>query len=539
MKHSRFLIGAAIFGLSALGQAAFGGGPTKSPPVVARADSRPPNIVLIVADDLGYGDTGVYGSTSVRTPNIDALAADGVRFTQGYVTHPVCAPSRAGLLTGRYQERFGYELNPRGRDEEGGVALDEVMIGQLLKAKGYATGMVGKWHLGQRGAYYPTSRGFDEYFGMVGGGSTYIVDPKPGDEFFTSPRIAESERLDAAAPASAARPTPPAAAPNSLAALLRRARDRLPISRNGEVVEVTDYLTDAFTNEGLLFIDRHRDGPFFLYMAYNAPHLPLMATAKYVERYHDVPDKATRIYDAMVSALDDGVGALRARLRQLGLERNTLIVFLSDNGCPVYLGAACSNGSLAGYKATPFEGGVRVPFIMAWPGRLPSGRTDGRVVSSLDVVPTAAAAAGARLPSGRPYDGVDLVPFLTGSRSGSPHRTLYWRAGPTLSIRRGDDKLILANKASGTAENGSPIAVSPDDRSTSPPYPAVEGRHAMLYDLAKDEGEKRNLATAAPDRAAALKRDAEKWSANLAPPQWPSERQFRFSHDGTALHLYD
>lgn len=259
----------------------------------AKADDRP-NVIVIIADDLGYGDTGVYGSTLIKTPIIDALAASGVGFTSGYVTHPVCAPSRAALVTGRYQQRFGFELNPVGRDTATGVALTEITIAQLMQKAGYRTGMVGKWHLGQGRGYYPTDRGFDEYFGMASGGLTYIVDPKPGDEFYST---AETEISTSVGQPVAAAPGTEGA-PRRLAA----ARARFPITRNGAVVPVADYLTDAFTDEATQFIDRNAARPFFLYLTYTAPHTPLQATKKYVDRYRDVADPGKRVYAAMVSA---------------------------------------------------------------------------------------------------------------------------------------------------------------------------------------------------------------------------------------------
>jgi arylsulfatase B len=222
------------------------------------APSRP-NIIVILADDLGYGDTSAYGSKVVRTPNIDALAAGGVRFTDGHVTHPVCSPSRAGLLTGRYQERFGWEFNPKGRDRTLGVSLNEIMLPQVMKAAGYATGMVGKWHLGQPGPYYPGQRGFDFFFGFAGGGSVYIIDPKPGDALEGTGSNDDIDDVDNT------RPAPDITDLAQLQKQLDASRQKAPITRNGVVVRETEYQTDAFTREGLNFIDQHRNRPFFLY----------------------------------------------------------------------------------------------------------------------------------------------------------------------------------------------------------------------------------------------------------------------------------
>ena len=208
-----------------------------------------------------------------------------------------------------------------------------------------------------------------------------------------------------------------------------------PVRRGREVVEVKGYLTDAFTADAVRFIGANRAGPFFLYLAYNAPHTPLQAPKKYIDRCRDVADPGKRVYAAMVSAVDDGMGAVRAKLKAEGLEKNTLIIFLSDNGCAGYVLGACTNAPLNGFKGTHLEGGVRIPYIVAWPGRIPSGRVDNRMVSSLDITPTAAAAAGANLPHGT--DGVNLIPYLTGKNAGAPNPTLYWRAGPNFTIRRG------------------------------------------------------------------------------------------------------
>jgi arylsulfatase A-like enzyme len=318
---------------------------------------------------------------------------------------------------------------------------------------------------------------------------------------------------------------------------LRAARARAPISRNHVVVDEEDYLTDAFTREALSFIDRHKDGPFFLYLAYNAPHVPLQATKKYLDRYPDIPEKGPRIYAAMVSALDDGVGAVMAKLRQEGLERDTMVIFLSDNGCAAYSPGACSNAPLSGFKGEHLEGGVRVPFIVSWPGRLPAGRVDARQVSSLDIVPTAAAVAGAALPSDRVYDGVDLTPYLTGKDGRVPNPTLYWRAGATFAIRDGEDKLWEVNKAAPGIEAGAHRGeIAPDGVVAKVGH---YGRHVMLYDLARDPGEKHNLAKQKPALTARLQAKLAAWDKTLKPPQWTSKRQAYLEYDGTVMQVFD
>ena len=488
----------------------------------AAASAFKPNIIVILADDLGYGDTSPYGSKIVRTPNLDALAASGVRFTDGHVTHPVCSPSRAGLLTGRYQERFGWEFNPKGRDKGNGVSLNEIMLPQVMKTAGYATGMIGKWHLGQPRPYYPTARGFDSFFGMAGGGSGYIVDPKPGDEFESK---GSDDELDDVAQAQPA--------PVDLTKLkqqLEAARARAPITRNGVVVNETAYLTEAFTREALNFIDAHRRQPFFLYLAYNAPHRPLQVTKKYYDRFPDIGSKPRRIRAAMISAMDDGIGAVVARLKADGLDQNTLIFFLSDNGCPD-LDGACSNGPLVGFKRWHFEGGIRVPFMVSWPGHMPAGRVDNRTVSSLDIFPTAVAAAHGTLPADRPYDGVDLMPYLTGKNSHAPNPLLYWRAGPTFAIRDGNWKMIMADLAPPEASVAHGKARNADS--------ATFGQHIMLYDLTLSPVETDNLATQQQNTVARLQGELSDWNKLLVPPVWVSKTQHYVKQDGVMVHLYD
>jgi arylsulfatase A-like enzyme len=507
-------------------------------PTQAGATESRPNIIVILADDLGYGDTSAYGSKIVRTPNIDALAASGVRFTDGHVTHPVCAPSRAGLMSGRYQERFGYEFN--GSDKKGGVSLNEILLPQVMKEVGYATGMVGKWHLGRQGPYYPTARGYDFFYGMSGGGTDYITDPKPGDEFGSVGSVEEVEDIPGAKKA----PSKQVPASTDLVKLrqqLEAVRAKSPITHNGVLVQETDYLTDALTREALNFIDQNRDHPFFLYVAQHAPHTPLQTTKKYYDRFPNIADKNTRIHAAMISALDDGVGALEAKLKADGLDRNTIIIFLSDNGCPSYLHGACSNAPLVGFKRTHFEGGVRIPFIVSWPGHVPAGRVDNRTVSSLDIFPTAVAAAHGKLPSDRPYDGVDLMPYLAGKNSGVPNPVLYWRAGPTFAIRDGEWKMIMMNNAPPGAQagNGIKFRANSTDPSSQPPYPATFGQHIVLYDLKTSPVETNNFATEQPHTVSRLKAELDGWNKLLVPPQTISKTQSYETYDGVLLHLYD
>jgi arylsulfatase A-like enzyme len=414
---------------------------------------RKPNVVLIVADDLGYADLGCQGqSKDVKTPNIDALAASGVRFTNGYVSCPVCSPTRAGLLTGRYQQRFGFEWNPKAQQEEAifGIPADEVLLPQCLKSAGYATGAIGKWHLGSKAGMEPYKRGFDEFFGFLGGAHRYIKnDP---------------------------------ASPN----------DANTIRRNEQPVGEKAYLTDAFTREAVAFIDRHKDGPFFLYLPYNATHTPLQAPPKYLARFPDETDENRRTFLAMLSAMDDGVGQVLARLRELKLDDDTLVIFLSDNGGPTP-GNTSLNTPLRGTKGSTFEGGVRIPLMMRWTGRLPAGKVDDRVVVQLDLFPTILAAAGVEPPAGRKLDGKDLLPYLTGASAGAVvHDTLFWRFGPRRAVRSGDWKLQW---------NGDDVP--------------------RLYDLAKDVGEATDVAAANPEVAQRMMASWKAWDAELMAPRWP------------------
>jgi arylsulfatase A-like enzyme len=496
----------------------------------ALAQTRKPDIIVILADDLGYGDTRAYGSNIAKTPNIDALAASGIRFTDGYVTDPVCAPSRAGLMTGRYQQRFGYEFNPGKRIETGGVSLHEITMAQIMKSAGYVTGAIGKWHLGNPPGYYPTDRGFDYFFGMASG-SDYIIDPQPGDEYIGR------DGKDIVVPAAGLSALPDGA---RLKAQLQRIRDGHPIMRGHEVVQVDEYLTDALTKEAVKFIDRNRSHPFFLYLAQHAPHTPLQAPAKYINRFRDVKDPAKRVHAAMVAALDDGVGAVIATLKKDGLYDDTLVIFLSDNGCPGYVYGACSNAPLSGYKRWLAEGGIRIPYIVSWPGHLPAGRIDHRQVSSLDIVPTAAAVAHAKLPTDRVYDGVDLIPFLDGKKSGIPNPRLYWRDGVDFAMRDADSKLWICAIAPPRTASANDRNEPKSRRKRKKVVPAIgpQGRHVMLYDLAADVSESRNIATADPAKVARMEAEIAAWNKTLVPPQWPLSKHSTVDYDGQSLELF-
>ena len=418
--------------LIALFLPACGSSPRPAGPAPAR-----PNVVLIVADDLGYADLGVHGSPEALTPYIDSIAAAGVRCTNGYVSGPYCSPTRAGLLTGRYQQRFGHEFNvPPGSAH--GLPVTEVTLADRLKAAGYATGLVGKWHLGETAVYHPMQRGFDEFYGFLGGARAY---------------------------------------------------------RNGSVlrgttsVPLTGYLTERFAAEAADFIDRKKDGPFFLMLTFNAVHTPMdTPPAIYMNRFPGVTDTMRKTYLAMLAAMDDAIGVVLAKLNSLNLEQNTLVFFHSDNGGPVTTGSV--NGSLntplRGEKTTLWEGGVRVPFLAKWPARLPAGALYHAPVIQLDIFRTALTAAGGSVPSDRVIDSVDLMPFLDGTAATVPHENLYWRFGTPSAIRKGAWKL----------------------------------KGGELYNLATDIGETTNVAAANPAVVSSLQADLNAWKSELVPPLW-------------------
>jgi arylsulfatase A-like enzyme len=442
---------------------------------VARADfpsslhdkaPRKPNIVIILADDLGYADLGCQGGKDIPTPNIDSLARGGVRCTDAYVCSPYCSPSRAGLLTGRYPQRFGHEFNlnptrPRKDHPNVGLPLTQVTLADRLKAEGYATGLVGKWHLGADAGFHPLRRGFDEFFGFLHEGHYYVSNKDV--EHVSSLRANEPEY------------------------------DRLnPILRGTEEVHEREYLTEALTRESIRFIDKHNDHPFFLFVAFNAVHSPMQALGKHLERFGAIPDAKRRVFGGMLTALDEGVGAILKRLRDANIEENSLVFFLSDNGGPTAeLGT--NNYPLRGYKGDVFEGGIRVPFLVQWKGHLPGGKVYREPIIALDIFPTALAAARGKLTGDANIDGINLLPHFAGARVQAPHELLFWRLGPQLAVRKGNWKLV---------------------RSGNDPV--------QLFDLSADIGEKNNLAGREPDIARELDSALQRWCGQLAKPLWPS-----------------
>ena len=418
----------------------------------AAAESARPNILVIVSDDQGYADTGFQGSHEVVTPALDRLAAAGVRFTAGYVTHPFCSPTRAALLTGRYQQRFGHERNPfyDPSNHVEGLPLKETLLPARLQAAGYATGWVGKWHLGAAPEFAPHRRGFAETFGFIGGGHRFR-------EWSVNAAVEYT----------------------------------VPIERNGQPVVVSEHLTTAFGREAAAFVRRHQASPWFLYLAFNAPHNPNEPTPERLARFAAIKDLQRQKYVAQISLMDDAIGETLGAVRETGQEPRTLVFFFSDNGGPVGVNGS-DNTPLRGAKGSVFEGGFRVPFLVAWPGRLPAGRSDDRPVSSLDVFATALGVAGVPMPTDRTYDSVNLLPYLTGEKRGDPHERLFWRSGALCAVRIGGWKLV---RGAGPAD--------------------------QLYDLAKDIGETRDLAPAQPAVAARLAAALDAWNKELIDPVFP------------------
>lgn len=440
LSPSLFLIGILV------GAAAF----------ASAEESRPPNVIVIFVDDLGYADLGCQGSPDVKTPHIDSLAKHGIRFTDGYVTSPQCAPSRAGLLTGLYQNRFGFESNEQAYSP--GIPLEQKVISERMKEAGYATGMYGKWGVTNRHWGHPPQRGFDDSFWVHDGNIYFPKENQPNSPHDTQMR------------------------------------------RGNDEVELTEYSTDAFTGAALEFIQERRDQPFFIYFPVVTPHVPMEAKPEDLARFPDVEDPLRRTFLAMMANLDDNVGRILETLRSLDLEEQTLIFFLSDNGG--YAGNASVNDPFSGTKSQMLEGGIRIPFLVQWKGRLPEGAVYHEPVISLDILPTALAAANAKIDPEWKLDGANLLPYLTGEKSGSPHEALFWRFNfPTdkpeqhgWAVRQGDWKLVKNGWAR------TPVA---------------------LYNLTDDPAEKNDLSKSEPEKVRALTALWEQWNEDNVDPAQP------------------
>lgn len=455
---------------------------------------RPPNVILILADDMGINDIttnggGIAGG-AVPTPNIDRLAAQGVQFTNAYAANATCSPSRAALMTGRYPTRFGQEFTAVPKQfaqimagEEGvgglraiyhesdnivdypmmGMPQSEVTIAELLRARGYHTMHIGKWHLGEAPELSPHAQGFDESLQMMGGASLFLPDGDPNLVDAKLPFFANDAFI--------------------------RVNTRYAVKWNsGPRFAPVGHLTDYFTDQAMAAVEANRDRPFFLYLAYNAPHNPLQATRADYDALPQISDHTTRVYGAMIRQLDRRIGDLMARLEHLGLAENTLVIFTSDNGGASYDGIADLNLPYRGWKATFFEGGIRAPLTMRWPTRIAPGTRRTDVTGHLDVYSTIAAAVGANVPSDRIIDSQNIL-------AGPARReAIYWRSGAYRAMRAGDWKLQVTAR------------------------PA----RARLYNLADDPTEQHDLSVAQPARVAAMRAMLEAHNRGMAEPIWPS-----------------
>ncbi len=462
-----------------------------------------PNIILILADDLGYNDLSTYGNKNIPTPNLDKLAKSGVRMLNGYCSSPICSPSRAGIMTGRYQQKFGFEFQERDAPigkysiwqkaafvqraiREGdhidfkkdpnappnGLPEKEPTIASLLKKEGYHTAAIGKWNLGRASYQVPSAKGFDYFYGFYSAAGLY-ADPK--DTSMYNKKL--DEILDPAV-------------------WFREGNSE--IRRNDSIVTEKRYLTFAFADEATSFIRRQKDSAFFLYLAFNAPHTPFQAPNEFVRKFSNVQDETKRVYYAMIAALDDAIGKVLNTLDETGITKNTLIIFTSDNGGATYT-QATDNEPLKGGKMSHFDGGLKVPFMISYPAKISGGTTYDYPISLLDILPTCLSAANHLLPDTTGIDGVNLMPFLNGTNTNRPHPVLYWRNGYSKAIRKDDFKLYINEKEKVT----------------------------FLYDLSKDPSEQTDLSNTQPEKTKELENELKKWEQNLAPPMWKSRFQFR------------
>jgi arylsulfatase A-like enzyme len=432
------------------------------------ANEKPPNLIIILTDDHGYKDVGFNGCKDIPTPHIDSIAEQGVKFTDGYVSFPVCGPSRAGLMTGRYQDRFGYTTNPSvdPYNEKAGLPLEEENMAEVLTKVGYQSAIIGKWHLGSHIKHHPLNRGFDYFYGFLSGGHNYLP------ELLTVEDLTKVKR--------------------------KWQWYSTRIMENHNRIDIDDYLTDELSDATTRFIEEKskEKNPFFVYLAYNAPHLPLQATEKYLKRFEHIKDKKRRTYAAMVSAVDDGVGRILKTLERENELDNTIIFFLSDNGGTEK--NASDNGDLRGWKSDVFEGGLRVPFAMMWKDKIKGGQTYTKPVISLDIMATIVEASNAPISKERPLDGVDLTPYMTGKKKGMPHEVLFWRKkeqNSVMAMRKGPYKLAVNFR---------------------------DEKGKLLYDLKKDEGEKNNLKQAMPERVQEMSKEWKAWDAQLKDRYFPT-----------------
>ncbi|MBO9202811.1 MULTISPECIES: sulfatase-like hydrolase/transferase [Niastella] len=471
----------------------------------AKKHPERPNIILIIADDLGYSDLASYGNTAIQTPHIDGLAKNGVRFTRAYVTSPICSPSRMGIMTGRYQNRFGGEYMPYEKFDPQflswlrkhyfslrrtlpgmralqpnlwlnrsryttGLAANELILAQLLKSNGYTTGLVGKWNLGDDNGNHPYQRGYDYSYYFDAALTRYVDDPIDSNRYV-------SQRLPWAF--------------SELPAWVPRGGST-QIREDSTIIKDTSYLTFSLAEKASQFIGRNKDRPFFLTLTFNAPHDPFQAPRAYFDKLKTITDSTKRIYTAMIEALDDAVGIVLHKLTAEGLDDNTMVLFISDNGGATYT-RATDNTPLRGGKCTHFEGGLLVPFFIRYPG-IPKPLVFNRPVSALDIFTTVTALSHIQLPADRPYDGVNLLPYLQAD-TGLPHPVLYWRSGYSRAICKNNWKF----------------------------YENRKDHLQFLFDLNTDIREQTDLSSSRPEILKELSRELDLWEkTQTIKPAWPS-----------------
>lgn len=445
--------------------------PEPAPEVAPRAAARP-NIIVILVDDLPWTDVSLNRAGTINTPNIDSIGKQGANFSAGYVTASICAVSRAGLLTGRMPMRYGFMYNivDRGNENPGaGLPVDQPTIAERLKPYGYRTAAFGKWHQGAEPQFYPTRRGFDEFFGFLAGETIYADPDAPG--IVTTPTKGDRYKP-----------------------MEREGGGRLFEGPEMRIVEQpNEYLTETITERTVDFIKRSAASkqPFFTYVAYNAPHWPLQVPRTYYDGRSEIADPVQRTYVAMIDALDTGVGRILKTLDDAGVRDDTMVIFLSDNGCPTQFGYCNASHPWGAGKFTYLEGGTRVPFMMAWPARLTPRGTVTAPVSSLDIVPTILDAVdpGKRMPA--ELDGVDLLDTI--ADPDAANRTLMWDQRPVRAIRQGRWKL----------------------------WHSDDWKQTRLYDIEADPWEMNDLSAAQPDRVRAMKAAVDAFDASLPEPSWP------------------
>jgi len=476
-----------------------------------------PNIIIILADDLGKNDITLYDSTGVETPSINRMASEGVVFSQAYSTSAVCNPSRSGLITGRYPQRFGGERQIMGRYaknkleyfafkhfintrpmylidpwyspsksemEKQGLPESEVSLFEVMHHAGYRTACIGKWHMGYNEPFLPKDKNIDYFFGFYEAFSLYA--PKGSEEIqdakqrtFQNKHIWHQQRKGPSA-----------------------------IIMNGEEVTVNEYLTTRFAQEACQFIRQNDQHPFLLYVPFNAPHTPFQVPRSYADKFAHVEDKNKRVYYGMISALDDAIGEILEQVKMSGIEENTLIFFASDNGGATYTGAT-SNGDLSGGKITNFEGGLNIPFVIKWKGTLAPGQIYDNPVSLMDVFTTSMAAGHIPLPQKITLDGIDIVPHLTGRKIQAPHEYLFWRTGFNKTVRNGKWKLIVNTR---------------DD-------------FMLLYDLEVDRQEKHDVKSHHPDVVTHLLEKLAAWEEGMKGPAWPGVMEYEEEINGVKMRF--